>query len=181
MLYQHHRASRGHRFMRSAFNFSGSASSGNFFSNPAFATFHCTLAAASRRFSSSVVRTPPVVCSSVFMNEMNPVTMHDADHAGFQLSWCHCARTTHTHHHSSVFTHTARSSRPFTVHPSPRVRRPRARASSRPPSSHLRHAHAHALPLGEPSVRRDHAHRRRRERIRRLKSYAHHVPPSLVR
>lgn len=69
-----------------AFIASASASSGNFFTNPGCAAFHASDTAANRFFSSSVVRTPPLVCSFALMKLMNPVTIACDDHAGFQLS-----------------------------------------------------------------------------------------------
>ena len=69
-----------------AFIAAASASSGNFFTNAGCAAFHASDFSANLLFSSSVVRTPPLVCSLALMKLMNPVTIACDDHAGFQLS-----------------------------------------------------------------------------------------------
>ena len=71
-------------FILSASIFSFDANSGNIFSKPGCAAFHARDFSANDLFCSSVVRTPPLVCSFVVIKDKNQIVSVVAHHAGFQ-------------------------------------------------------------------------------------------------
>ena len=73
-------------FILSASIFSFDANSGNLFSKPGCAAFHSRDFSANDLFSSSLVRTEPLVCSFAVIKDKNPLVIAVALHAGFQLS-----------------------------------------------------------------------------------------------